>query len=74
MAKEFKAYAGAEAKVEYKKVRTVLEFDSKVFRPCEIKHFERGILYRQDYFIHYDGRRWDVLKFSKNEWERYIFE
>jgi len=61
------------AGVEYKKIRKILELDFRVFRPCEIKEIEKGFLRKQLFLIHFDGRKWDVLRIGDNEIERYIF-
>jgi len=63
-----------EVRVEYKRVREILELDPKTFPPCYIKEFERDTLRKQRFFVHYDGKRWDVLKISGNRIERYIIE
>jgi len=72
--KEFIINTGIGAKIEYKKVKKVLELNPRVFRPCEIKDFEKGVLRKQVYFVHYDGKKWDIVKISNNGIERYILE
>jgi len=62
-----------EVRVEYRRIRKVLELDPKAFPPCYVKEFERGVLRRQRFFVHYDGRRWDILKIGDRV-ERYIIE
>ncbi|OYT51637.1 MAG: hypothetical protein B6U73_01525 [Desulfurococcales archaeon ex4484_204] len=61
-------------RIEYKKVKEVLELNPRVFRPCEIKDFEKGFLRKQIYFVHFNGRKWDILRISNNGIERYILE
>jgi len=68
----FKTNAYIDA--EYKRVRKILELDSKVFSPCVVKEFERGTLRKQSFFVHYDGKRWDVLKIDSSGIKRYVFE
>jgi len=61
------------AGVKYERIRRILELDPKVFLPCNIKEFEIGTLRKQKFFVHYDGKRWDVLKISSDGIERYVF-
>lgn len=49
------------ASVTFKKIRKVLELDSKIFKPCSIKVISRGIMKKSYYFVHYDGKQWDIL-------------
>jgi len=64
----------SEVRVEYKRIKEVLELNPKIFPPCHIKEAESGTLRKQRFFVHYDGKRWDVLKISSNRIERYILE
>ena len=70
----FKINMDASAKVEYRRIRKILELDPKIFQPCIVKEFERGILRKHRFFVHYDGKRWDILKISSDKIERYILE
>jgi len=63
-----------EVRVEYKRVRKVLELDPKIFSPCNIREFERGTIHKQRFFVRYDGRIWDILKISDDKIERYILK
>ncbi|RUM47308.1 MAG: hypothetical protein DSY37_02655 [Hyperthermus sp.] len=74
MAEDFITDIGMNAKIEYKKVKRILELNPKVFRPCEIKEFEKGVLRKQVYFIHFDGKRWDIIRISGSGIERYILK
>lgn len=62
------------ARIEYKKVKKILELDPRVFKPCEIKQFEKGLLHKQTYLVHFDGKKWDILIIGSNGIERYILE
>lgn len=66
--------ASANVKIEYKNVRKILELNPRVFRPCEIKDFEKGILRKQIYLVHFDGKKWDIMRINNSIIERYIFE
>ena len=74
MSKEPATTANVGTKIEYKRVKTILELDSKIFHPCEIKEFEKGVLRKQIYFVHFNGKKWDILRISNNKIERYILE
>ncbi len=62
------------ARIEYRKMRRILELDPRVFKPCEIKQLEKGMLRKQTYLVHFDGKKWDILIIGSNGIERYIFE
>ena len=62
------------ARIEYKKVRKILELDPRVFKPCEIKQLEKGMLRKQTYLVHFNGKKWDILIIGNNGIERYILE
>ena len=64
----------ASARMEYKKIKKVLEYNPRIFRPCEIKEFEKGVFRRAMYLVHFDGKRWDILKIAGNNVERYLLE
>ena len=60
-------------KIEYSKVRKTLELDPKIFVPCQVKQFSLGIIRQRNYFVHFDGKKWDVLIISGDKIERLIF-
>jgi hypothetical protein len=60
--------------VEYKKLKTILVLDPKIFQPCQVKGFVEGILRRTHYFIHFDGKKWDILRVSSGSIKRFILE
>ncbi len=74
MDEEFSTGIDVNARIEYRKVRKVLELNPRAFRPCEVKEFEVGVIRKQVYFVHFDGKRWDIIRISGNGIERYILE
>ena len=74
MVKEPIASIGVNIEAGYKKIKKVLELNPRVFRPCEVKEIEKGILRKQTYFVHFDGKKWDIVRVSNNIVERYILE
>ncbi|BEP18027.1 hypothetical protein PYJP_13790 [Pyrofollis japonicus] len=65
--------APISARIEYRRAKKIVELDAKVFKPCNVKELEKGLLHKNTYLIHFDGEKWDILRItSKGEIERYI--
>ena len=62
------------ARIEYKKMKKILELGPRVFKLCEIKQLEKGMLCKQAYLVHFDGKKWDILIIGSNGIERYVLE
>ena len=59
---------------EYRRAVKAAVLDPKVFPVCRVKEVDLGLLRRVKYFIHFDGRRWSVLRVTSDRIEKYVFE
>ena len=65
-----------EAKAEYEKKHATLILDPRIFDLCKVKQVELGLLRKRIIFVHYDGKRWDILVYNTvtNTSNRYLME
>jgi hypothetical protein len=61
-------------KIELKRVKKILEIDPKLYRICDIKESERGIVRKRSFHIHFDGKGYTVLEISGDGFNVYRLE
>lgn len=54
-------------KIEYKKAKKIIEINPKVVGICEIKEYEIGVIKKRPFYIHFDGKVWNILMWSKDK-------
>ena len=47
--------------IQYENLKKIEVLDKKVFKVCEIKEKEVGKLRKKFVFIHFDGKKWELL-------------
>lgn len=50
-----------ESPIRYERLKKSVVLDRKIFKICEVKEKEFGRLSKKSLFIHYDGKKWDIL-------------
>jgi len=43
------------------RIRKTLTLDKRIFKPCEIKEKEAGLVRKKFLFVHFNGRQWKLL-------------
>lgn len=50
----------------YEKSKKTLILDNKIFETCKVKFIETGFLRKKFVFVHFDGKRWNILLVNKD--------
>jgi len=53
-----------ESPYSYKKISVSQVLDAKIFKVCEIKEKEIGIIRKKFQYVHFDGKQWRILQIS----------
>ncbi|KPV63638.1 MAG: hypothetical protein AOA66_0770 [Candidatus Bathyarchaeota archaeon BA2] len=65
-----------EFPIEYKRIKLTTVLDGRLFKICDIKEKEIGIVRKRFLYLHYDGNMWKVLSITPDlsEVEYFVLE